>query len=59
MKFSLWIDDLRYEELCYPLSDVLEAKTILINEFNVIIQTWYNKKMYQQKMKCMCNKRWQ
>jgi hypothetical protein len=37
MKFSLWIDDLRYEELCYPLSDVLEARTLLINEFNVIV----------------------
>jgi hypothetical protein len=54
MKFSLWIDDLRYEKLCYPLSDVLEARTILINEFNVIVLPWYNKKMYQQKMKCMC-----
>jgi hypothetical protein len=53
MKFSLSIDDLHYEELCYPLSDVLEARTILINELNVIVLPWYNKKMYQQKMKCM------
>jgi hypothetical protein len=37
MKFSLWIDDLSYEELRHPLSDVLEARTILINEFNVIV----------------------
>jgi hypothetical protein len=37
MEFSLWIEDLRYEELCYPLSDVLKARTILINEFNVIV----------------------
>jgi hypothetical protein len=37
MKFYLWIDDLRYEELCYPLSDVLEARTLLINEFNIIV----------------------
>jgi hypothetical protein len=37
MKFSLWIDDLRYEELCYPVSDVLEARTIFINEFNIIV----------------------
>jgi hypothetical protein len=54
MKFSIWIDDLRYEELCYPLSDVLEARTILINEFNVIVLLRYNKKLYQQKMECMC-----
>jgi hypothetical protein len=47
MKFFLWIDDLRYEELCYPLSDVLEARTLLINEFNVIVLPRYNKKMYQ------------
>jgi hypothetical protein len=52
MKFSLWIDDLCYEEFCYPLSDVLDARTILINEFNVIVLSWYNKKIYQQKMKC-------
>jgi hypothetical protein len=39
MKLSLWIDDLRYEELCYPLSDVLKARTILINEFNVIVMS--------------------
>jgi GTP-sensing pleiotropic transcriptional regulator CodY len=58
MEVSLWIDDLHYDELCYPLSDVLEARTILINEFNVILLPWYNKKMYQQKMKYMCkNKR--
>jgi hypothetical protein len=37
MKFSLWIDELHYEELYYPLSDVLKARTILINEFNVIV----------------------
>jgi hypothetical protein len=37
MKFSIWINDLRYEELCYPFSDVLEVRTILINEFNVIV----------------------
>jgi hypothetical protein len=37
MEVSLWIDDLHYDELCYPLSDVLEARTILINEFNVIL----------------------
>jgi hypothetical protein len=37
MKISLWTYDLRYEELCYPLSDVLEARTILINEFNIIV----------------------
>jgi hypothetical protein len=37
MKSPLWIDGLRYEELYYPLSDVLEARTILINEFNVIV----------------------
>jgi hypothetical protein len=37
MKFSLWIDDLHYKELCYPLSDVLKARTFLINEFNVIV----------------------
>jgi hypothetical protein len=37
MKISFWIDDLRYKELCYPLSDVLEARTLLINEFNVIV----------------------
>jgi hypothetical protein len=54
MKFSLWINDLRYEELCYPLSDVLEARTLLINEFNIIVLPRYNKKMYQQKMKCIC-----
>jgi hypothetical protein len=54
MKFSIWIDDLRYEELCYPLSNVLEARTILINEFNVIVLLRYNKKLYQQKMECMC-----
>jgi hypothetical protein len=46
MKFSLWIHDLRYEELYYPLSDVLEARTLLTNEFNVIVLTQYNKKMY-------------
>jgi hypothetical protein len=46
MKISLWIDDLRYEELSYPLSDVLEARTLLINEFNVIVLPRYNKKMY-------------
>jgi hypothetical protein len=54
MKFSLWIIDLHYEELYYPLSDVLEARTILINEFNIIVLPRYNKKKYQQKMKCMC-----
>jgi hypothetical protein len=54
MKFSLWIDDLRYKELCYPLSDVLKSRTILINEFNIIVMPRYNKKMYQQKMKCLC-----
>jgi hypothetical protein len=54
MKFSLWIDDLRYEELCYPLSDVFMARTLLINEFNVIVLLRYNKKMYQQNMKCIC-----
>jgi hypothetical protein len=37
MKFSLWIDDLHYEELFYLLSDVLEAKTLLINELNIIV----------------------
>jgi hypothetical protein len=51
MKFSLWINDLCYEELCYPLSDVLEARTLLINEFNIIVLPRHNKKMYQQKMK--------
>jgi hypothetical protein len=54
MKFFLWIDELCYEELCYPLSDVLEARTLLLNEFNVIVLPRYNKKMYQQKMKCIC-----
>jgi hypothetical protein len=47
MKFSLWIDDLRSEELRDPLSNVLEARTHLINEFNVIVLPRYNKKMYQ------------
>jgi hypothetical protein len=46
MKFSLWIDDLRYEKLCYLLSDVLKARKIPINEFNVIVLPWYKKKMY-------------
>jgi hypothetical protein len=58
MKFSIWIDDLRYDEPCYPLSYVLEARTLLINEFNAIVLPRYNKKMYQQKMKYICkNKR--
>jgi hypothetical protein len=47
MKFFIWIDDLRYEEFYYPLSDVLKARTLLINEFNVIVLPRYNKKMYQ------------
>jgi hypothetical protein len=57
MKFSFWIDDLRYEELCYPLW-CLEATTILLNEFNVIVLPRYNKKMYQQKLKCICKNKW-
>jgi hypothetical protein len=38
---------MRYEELCYPLSDVIEDRTLLINKFNIIVLPRYNKKMYQ------------